>query len=340
MVTGTLAKTKVTGEEQCRINTKKVWVNAQVTGTIAFIEMILTILYVIMIALYRSTHFANLLIVMVLYDVILPYSFLMNTSHNKKRIVELGWKNVLKNIIFRSGSNSVEDITKETDRKTYRKFEKENKNKETNSLKVSTIVAFSKGNLDNNFVADSTMTHNKPSSSKGVDNPEPDFALLSVNSLPRQSLNNENLMKLVLELKYFEEDENIYLKCIHRLVKFQESIKAGNTYSRELSEDDPIPRCLKGAKNKSHKSKGKRVRSSKNVPPGNDENNDLFSKDTKEENHIISNQTHSLKGDKTVRNSKRKGIIDQIDNSTGNEKLCYDLIENLIDLEESFVSGC
>ena len=118
MVTGTLAKTKVTGEEQCRINAKKVWVNAQVTGTIAFIEMILTILYVIMIALYRSTHFANLLIVMVLYDVILPYSFLMNTSHNKNRIVELGWKNVLKNIIFRSGSNSVEDITKETDKKT------------------------------------------------------------------------------------------------------------------------------------------------------------------------------------------------------------------------------
>ena len=127
MVTGTLAKTKVTGEEQCRINTKKVWVNAQVTGTIAFLEMILTILYVIMIALYRSTHFANLLIVMVLYDVILPYSFLMNTSHNKKRIVEFGWKNVFKNIILRSEINSVEDITKETDKKTCHELEKESR---------------------------------------------------------------------------------------------------------------------------------------------------------------------------------------------------------------------
>ena len=325
---------------QVETNTKKVWVNAQVTGTIAFIEMILTVLYVVMIAYYGSSHFTTLLILMVLYDVILPYAFLMNTSHNKNRIVELGWKNVLKNIIFRSGSNSVEDITKETYKKTYRKFGKESKNKETNSIKISTIVEFSKANVDNNFVADSTKTHSKPSSSKGFDTPDPDFVLLSVNSLPRQRRNDDTLMKLVLDLKYFEKDENIYLKCIQRLVKFQECIKAGKTYSREISEDDLIARCLKGAKNKTLKSKGKRVRSPKNVPPENDENNDLFSKDTKGENHVISNQSPSLTGDRKVRNAKRKRIIDQINNSTGNEKLCYDLIEKLIDQEESFVSGC
>ena len=326
---------------QVETNTKKVWVNAQVTGTIAFIEMILTVLYVVMIAYYGSSHFTTLLILMVLYDVILPYAFLMNTSHNKNRIVELGWKNVLKNMIFRSGSNSVEDITKQTtDEKTTRKFEKKSKNKEPNSRKISTIVAFSKGKVDKNFVADNTMTHNRPSSSKGVDNSEPDFVLLSVNSLPRQRRNDDTLMKLVLDLKYFEKDENIYLKCIQRLVKFQESVTAGKTYSREISEDDLIPPCVKGPKNKIQKSKGKRVRSPKNVPPGNDENNDLFSKDTKAENNIISNHRHSLTEDRKARNAKRKRIIDQINNSTGNEKLCYDLIEKLIDQEESFVSGC
>ena len=383
MVTGTLAKTKVTGEEQCRINAKKVWVNAQVTGTIAFIEMILTILYVIMIALYRSTHFANLLIVMVLYDVILPYSFLMNTSHNKKRIVEFGWKNVFKNIILRSEINSVEDITKETDKKTCHEFEKESKNEENINFEVSTIVLSSKNNLDNNFVADHNMMHDEPSSSKEVENPEPDFALLSVSSLPRQRRNDETLLQLprqrqndepssskevenpepdfallsvsslprqrrndetllqlVLDLTHFEKDENIYLKCIERLVKFQDSIKAGKIYSHEISKDNLIPNRYKGAKNKCQKSKGKRVRSPKNVPPGNNESHNLFSKDTKDENHIVSIQTPSLTGDRKVRNSKRKRIIDQIKNSTGNEKLCYDLIENLIDLEESFVSGC
>ena len=339
VVTGTLVKNKVIDDENSRINTKKVWVNAQVTGTIAFIEMILTVLYVVMIAYYGSTHFTNLLLVMVLYDIILPYAFLMNTSHNKERIVEFGWKNVLKNIIFRSGSNSVADITKVTDKKTYREFEKESKNKETNSVKVSTILASSKGNLDNNSAV-STMTQSKPSSSKGVDTPEPDFVLLSVNSLPRQRPNDETLLKLVLDLKYFEKNENAHLKCIQRLAKLQESIKAGKTYSREMSEDDLIPHCYKGAKNKCKKSKGKRVRSPKNVAPGNYQGQNLFSNDTEEENHIVSNQTPSLTGDRKVRNSKRKGIIDQINDSTGNEKLCYDLIEKLIDLEESFVSGC
>jgi len=143
-----------------------------------------------------------------------------------------------------------------------------------------------------------------------------------------------------LDLTHFEKDENIYLKCIERLVKFQESIKTGKTYSHETSEDNLIPNRYKGAKNKCQKSKGKRVRSPKNVPPGNNESHNLFSKDTKDENHIVSIQTPSLTGDRKVRNSKRKRIIDQIKNSTGNEKLCYDLIENLIDLEESFVSGC
>ena len=198
----------------------------------------------------------------------------------------------------------------------------------------------SKGNLENNLVGDSTMTLNKPSSSKWFDTPEPDFALLSVNSLPRHRRKDETLLKLILDLKHFEKDENIYLKCIQRLVKFQESIKAGKTYSREISEDDLIPRCYKGAKNKCPKSKGKRVRPPKNVPPENNESHNMISKDTKEETHIVSKQTPSLTGDRKARNSKRKRIIDQINNSTGNEKLCNNLIEKLIDQEESFVSGC
>ena len=33
------------------------------------------------------------------YCVISPYVFIMNTSHNKKRIIECGWKNVLKNTL-------------------------------------------------------------------------------------------------------------------------------------------------------------------------------------------------------------------------------------------------
>ena len=43
---------------------------------------------------------------MVLFLIILPYSYLTNTSHNKTRIVDEGWQNVLKNIFFDCGQNN------------------------------------------------------------------------------------------------------------------------------------------------------------------------------------------------------------------------------------------
>ena len=45
---------------------------------------------------------------MFLYMILLPYAFLMNTSHNKKRVVEYGWSNVFKNLI-RKPNNIVRD---------------------------------------------------------------------------------------------------------------------------------------------------------------------------------------------------------------------------------------
>ena len=42
--------------------------------------------------------------------ILLPYAFLMNTSHNKNRIVEYGWINVFKNLITKV-TNSVSHNT-------------------------------------------------------------------------------------------------------------------------------------------------------------------------------------------------------------------------------------
>ena len=75
---------------------KKLFVNAQVTATISLIEMGTNVLHTTLLKYFRGTNFYNLLQSMIVYDIVLPYAFLMNTSHNKKRIVESGWKNVLK----------------------------------------------------------------------------------------------------------------------------------------------------------------------------------------------------------------------------------------------------
>ena len=43
---------------------------------------------------------AGVTLTMILYFVVLPYAFLMNTRYNKNRILEEGWMNVLRNVAF------------------------------------------------------------------------------------------------------------------------------------------------------------------------------------------------------------------------------------------------
>ena len=90
---------------------RKVLVNAQVTAMISSIESLFVIVHIAGVAIAGKKTTVTILMVMLLYMVlfliILPYSFLMNTSHNKNRIIEHGWKNVIQNLtvnnsIFRS----------------------------------------------------------------------------------------------------------------------------------------------------------------------------------------------------------------------------------------------
>ena len=84
------------------LNMRRVFVNAQVTAMISFIEFVFFFGHVVGVSLAGGTSPEVVIIVLVmylvLYGVIAPYSFLMNTSHNKNRIVEHGWINVVKNM--------------------------------------------------------------------------------------------------------------------------------------------------------------------------------------------------------------------------------------------------
>ena len=82
---------------------KKLLVNAQVKAMVSFLETFSNILYVIVVLFTVRTSYTTLLQIMSLYLVLLPYASLMNTSHNKNRIVEFGWKNVFRNILERNG---------------------------------------------------------------------------------------------------------------------------------------------------------------------------------------------------------------------------------------------
>ena len=80
---------------------RKLLVNAQITATISIIEGIINIAYIITVALTVRTSYGTLIYLLILYMLVVPYSFLMNTSHNKERIIEHGWINIVKNILGR-----------------------------------------------------------------------------------------------------------------------------------------------------------------------------------------------------------------------------------------------
>ena len=149
---------------------KKIMVNAQVTSIISFLELSTTVLYTVIIKLNKGTSFYSLIYAMAVYDVILPYAFLMNTSHNKSRVVSLGWNNVILNILGINNSLQKKDDVPNDDTSEHQKtLKKENKPKKDDKDKIFTIASHS-NQEPTNVLNVGTMLHvpfdETPSTSK------------------------------------------------------------------------------------------------------------------------------------------------------------------------------
>ena len=83
--------------EEDDLPSKKVRVNAQVTFVISILEMICAFLILALVIIFKTETFPVLISSMITYLILLPNAFLMNTSNNKCRVIEHGWKNVLGN---------------------------------------------------------------------------------------------------------------------------------------------------------------------------------------------------------------------------------------------------
>ena len=90
---------------------RKIKVNAQITFVLWLIETIASIAILV-------TNFAGgigqttFTLNMILYLIILPYIYLQNTSYNKYRIAEEGWKNILRNILPCAASKGRNSLTR------------------------------------------------------------------------------------------------------------------------------------------------------------------------------------------------------------------------------------
>ena len=85
---------------------KRIRVNAQVTFMISVLEMIGVIIGIMVVVIFNSTTLPVIINSMILYLILLPRAFLMNTSHNKNRVIEHGWKNILRNTLGLSPKSS------------------------------------------------------------------------------------------------------------------------------------------------------------------------------------------------------------------------------------------
>ena len=86
---------------------KKLQINAQVTAMTTLIEHIgnvTSLVVTIHFTTNLSWFLSRLIFEMLFYCILVPHSFLMNTSDNKNRIMEYGWKGVIQNLIGRRGN--------------------------------------------------------------------------------------------------------------------------------------------------------------------------------------------------------------------------------------------
>ena len=244
-------------------NIRNVEVNAEMTMIIWIMESIANFCVMVgFIVASGKPYTSNLTTVILWYYVILPYTFLMNTSYNKDRIINDGWKSVILNVLikpylFFKNASSVEgpsspnqslnrstenfnknrnnldqesNKTLETSSEAF-KFNQPSKmkiftisTKDLNSTKIQSIQRLEIEDLD----AVPSTSRNKidiltPNKAKGLSNRS-----ASSDSEPEDYSKN---FRLRIRQKIFEnmleqiEKEDVYFHFFHELLKFEKLLK-------------------------------------------------------------------------------------------------------------------
>ena len=206
---------------------------------------------------------------------VLPYSFLMNTSHNKNRIVEHGWKNVLNDILGRpqnlsndpqitppaqateSGSNwrlmnwkKRDDVPRDgklfekNKRKSIDDSEKDSNTvcmRKTQSGKEKIHVLF-RGSRNTKIKIFTTKESgnilNEEDCSTEINSSRADSSIVTRNNEP------EEAEQLILKMIENITDEHIYKEYFKKLVFHFYSSGYGQIHSELCLQDDSLPNIV------------------------------------------------------------------------------------------------
>jgi hypothetical protein len=313
---------KCLSRDQNQLNMKKLKVNAQVTATTSFIEMSINIGFIIFVWYNKGTSYSSLTAAMISYFIILPYVFLMNTSHNKNRIVELGWKNVLMNVIGRP-DNSVEPNE-----------EMGNDKHESQASKLKKKRKSSMPPTDNNKTYISVISSNALQSNLLKDDSPSQSTSYEKRCVPEDQVKN-----IISSMIRCANDEEIYVEYFKKLVDFQDCQKKGTVYSDVAKEDIFLSACSPTNDFTKRPSRREGMHSASSSTELSVHNDQIFvcNKQPLDTNSI---NRKSLKEELKDRVTIRTEIMKRIIDSTFKDDYQHNFIEKLIDLEETFVQEC
>ena len=240
-------------EDINQYNMKKVRVNAQVKMMVSFIEAFVNMAYVIVRYFTIRTSFGTLMIQNMLYMIILPYFSLMNTSYNKDRIIDKGWKNIFKNLWLGKVFNRLriqDPASIQNNREVQNNNEKESAAKRVNRNRNNKIVTNSTIQTCGRYNKIKPIEKNSlkltSSTSKESKNSIQHELVKSTKSEIQIHRPNTNLSinEIVYKMLQHTNDEHEYLKFFKQLVGHVSRDHQTTCSSDDEFETDDLPNSI------------------------------------------------------------------------------------------------
>ena len=306
---------------------RKLLVNAQIKAMISLVELLSNVGYILLVYFTTKTSYITLIQIMMLYMIVLPYAFLMNTSHNKNRIIEHGWKNIVRNIFVKPNMTvSLDNDNSLHKNNTLSNFKSDDSKKRTN-VSMDVFVTETSG-------IPSVFTDNMKTSSKNTidDSNKP-----STSGEQRKQVKSPS-RRLIVKMFNSIENEDEYLRIFQSFVMYMDHCRMGNDPGK-FQLDENINPCNQTSylhternaiqikvKSSTNKSKNNKTKGKSHLSPM-----DPASFELNDDKGV-------LKETKEYRVSLRREILYKLRSTKDNSELFKDLCENLIDLEESFIT--
>ena len=323
-------------------NIRKVETNARIAFVVWIIEICANICIIIAWAVvYGKTTFATLTINMVWYYLILPHTFLMNTSHNKELIVDNGWKTTIRNALSLPMAFKLKNFTQNTKETQYFGDSKQedpskiftiSKSKICNQTRLEQPSSFMMGAhraTTSNGVTDSNTNKSQRPILVHDSSSDTTYSEIIRHNLGHRLYYGEQILDRMMNNIMLEES---YLHFFQELLKFEETLKVEGSTSEvfHITELNDLPK-VKFGKVKCHQMKQTTdsfvYENKKNIFLNG--SNNASHEDAEFKTNFILPQSERI--------DLRRKILKDFHVFCTNEELYNDFLNNLINLEENFI---